>query len=84
MRGARRNVILRNAAVRAACVRRLSSNVPIRMRSWRSRSRSTSATAMASVRGKRSLSASTAPFSHTMHWPSHATSVVDSPVPAAA
>ena len=64
----------------AGCRRRC----PWRARSWRSRSRSTSATAIWSPAGKRSLSASVAPFSKIETWPSQARSVVDSPAPAAA
>ena len=48
-------------ATRSSWVRRLSSKVPIRMRSWRSRSRSTSATERRSPSGKRSVSASRTP-----------------------
>ncbi len=74
----------RKAPVAAAWVRRLSSKLPIRMRSWRSRSRSMSASAMRSPSGKRSVSASFVPFSKIVAWPSQATSVVDLPAPAAA
>ena len=62
--------------------RRLSSKVPIRSRSERSRSRSTSATERRAPLGKRSVSASSTPFSQIIVWPSQARSVVDSPSPA--
>ena len=64
--------------------RRLSSKVPIRSRSERSSSRSTSATERRSPLGNRSDWARHTPFSQIIVWPSQARSVVDSPSPAAA
>src|SRR5579863_7932517 len=79
--GSRRKPMLRNAA---GFRWRLTSKLPICMRSWRSRSRSISATANWLVEGNRSVSASVAPFSKMDACPSQARSVVDSPAPAAA
>ena len=74
---------MRKGGVAAAVGATPSPKLPVRMRSARRRSTSTSAVIISLWIGKRWVSASFSPISNTAAWPSQARSVVLSPGPEA-